>query len=174
MDYREIILGGGCFWCIEAVFERIKGVINTEVGYSGGAGNPTYESVCNGDQNIEVVKIVYDKNQISLEKILIIFFNIHDPTSKDKQGADEGIQYRSAIFYEDDEDFKIITQFLQNAQKNYTKTILTQVLKLEKFYKAEDYHQKYFTKNPNQTYCQFIIAPKVQKINLYNKELSKS
>lgn len=106
---KNIVLGGGCFWCIEAVFERLKGVIDTEVGYSGGKPNPSYESVCNGDGNIEVVKINYDEKQISLLEILILFFKIHDPTSIDKQGEDIGIQYRSIIFYENEED-KILAQ----------------------------------------------------------------
>lgn len=95
---KNIVLGGGCFWCVEAVFERLKGVIDTEVGYSGGNPNPSYESVCNGDGNIEVVKINYDEKQISLLEILTLFFKIHDPTSIDKQGGDIGIQYRSIIF----------------------------------------------------------------------------
>ncbi|EKE4830228.1 peptide-methionine (S)-S-oxide reductase MsrA, partial [Campylobacter jejuni] len=114
---KNIILGGGCFWCIEAVFERLKGVINTEVGYSGGKTNPSYESVCNGDGNIEVVKINYDEKQISLLEILILFFKIHDPTSIDKQGEDIGIQYRSIIFYENEEDKILAQNFIEEQQK---------------------------------------------------------
>ncbi|ELZ2646912.1 peptide-methionine (S)-S-oxide reductase MsrA, partial [Campylobacter jejuni] len=101
---KNIVLGGGCFWCVKAIFERLKGVIDTEVGYSRGNPNPSYESVCNGDGNIEVVKINYDEKQISLLEILTLFFKIHDPTSIDKQGGDIGIQYRSIIFYENEED----------------------------------------------------------------------
>ncbi|WP_291951051.1 peptide-methionine (S)-S-oxide reductase MsrA [Campylobacter sp.] len=164
---KEIILGGGCFWCVEAVFDGINGILASEVGYSGGRDNPTYKSVTNGDGNIEVAKLTYNPSQISLKEILTIFFKIHDPTSKDKQGADEGIQYRSIIFYKDDEDLNIINNFIQNAQKKYSKTIVTKVIKLQKYYKAEEYHQKYFKKNPNQTYCQFVIAPKLEKINIY-------
>ncbi|HEC1794108.1 TPA: peptide-methionine (S)-S-oxide reductase MsrA [Campylobacter lari] len=164
MTNKEIILGAGCFWCTQAVFDEIKGVVYTEVGYSGGKPNPSYESVINGDENIEVAKIIYDEKQISLEKILEIFLKIHDPTSLDKQGADEGIQYRSVIFYQTNEELKIISDFLQKAQKYYAKAIVTQVLKLEKFYKAEDYHQKYFKNNPSQTYCRFVIAPKLEKL----------
>jgi len=160
---KTIILGGGCFWCTEAVFERIKGIVKTEVGYSGGKENPTYESVTKGDGNIEVAKITYDDTQISLEKILDIFFKMHDPTSLDKQGADVGIQYRSAVFYDNDEDKKIIDNFLKSQQAQYSKTIVTKLYKLDKYYKAEEYHQKYFTKNPNQAYCRFVIAPKIQK-----------
>ncbi|MBX2079335.1 peptide-methionine (S)-S-oxide reductase MsrA [Campylobacter peloridis] len=164
---KEIILGGGCFWCTQAVFDGVKGVVYTEVGYSGGKPNPSYESVVNGDGNIEVAKIVYDEKQISLEKILEIFFKMHDPTSKDKQGADEGIQYRSAIFYQDDEDLTTITNFIKSAQRNYSKAILTQVSKLQKYYKGEEYHQKYFEKNPNQAYCRFVIVPKLEKTSDY-------
>ncbi|EAK9857082.1 peptide-methionine (S)-S-oxide reductase MsrA [Campylobacter lari] len=164
MTNKEIILGAGCFWCAQAVFDEIKGVVYTEVGYSGGKPNPSYESVINGDENIEVAKIIYDEKQISLEKILEIFLKIHDPTSLDKQGADEGIQYRSVIFYQTNEELKIISDFLQKAQKYYAKAIVTQVLKLEKFYKAEDYHQKYFKNNPSQAYCRFVITPKLEKL----------
>ncbi|EAJ1254313.1 peptide-methionine (S)-S-oxide reductase MsrA [Campylobacter lari] len=164
MTNKEIILGAGCFWCTQAVFDEIKGVVYTEVGYSGGKPNPSYESVINGDGNIEVAKIIYDEKQISLEKILEIFLKMHDPTSLDKQDADEGMQYRSVIFYQTNEELKIISDFLQKAQKYYAKAIVTQVLKLEKFYKAEDYHQKYFKNNPSQAYCRFVITPKLEKL----------
>ncbi|EGO4877106.1 peptide-methionine (S)-S-oxide reductase MsrA [Campylobacter lari] len=164
MTNKEIILGAGCFWCTQAVFDEIKGVVYTEVGYSGGKPNPSYESVINGDGNIEVAKIIYDEKQISLEKILEIFLKMHDPTSLDKQGADEGMQYRSVIFYQANEELKIISDFLQKAQKYYAKAIVTQILKLEKFYKAEDYHQKYFKNNPSQAYCRFVITPKLEKL----------
>ncbi|AJD04837.1 peptide-methionine (S)-S-oxide reductase MsrA [Campylobacter lari] len=164
MTNKEIILGAGCFWCTQAVFDEIKGVVYTEVGYSGGKPNPSYESVINGDGNIEVTKIIYDEKQISLEKILEIFLKMHDPTSLDKQGADEGMQYRSVIFYQTNEELKIISDFLQKIQKYYAKAIVTQVLKLEKFYKAEDYHQKYFKNNPSQAYCRFVITPKLEKL----------
>ncbi|EAJ0335157.1 peptide-methionine (S)-S-oxide reductase MsrA [Campylobacter lari] len=164
MTNKEIILGAGCFWCTQAVFDEIKGIVYTEVGYSGGKPNPSYESVINGDGNIEVAKIIYDEKQISLEKILEIFLKMHDPTSLDKQGADEGMQYRSVIFYQTKEELKIISDFLQKVQKYYAKAIVTQVLRLEKFYKAEDYHQKYFKNNPSQAYCRFVITPKLEKL----------
>ncbi|AJC90678.1 S-isomer-specific methionine sulfoxide reductase [Campylobacter subantarcticus LMG 24377] len=141
--YSEIILGAGCFWCTQAVFDEIKGVVYTEVGYMGGKLNPSYESVVNGDGNIEITKIVYDQKEITLEKILEAFLKMHDPTSIDKQGADEGIQYRLVIFYQDETQLKIISDFLQKAQQNYKKTLVTQVLKAKKYYKGEDYHQKY-------------------------------
>ncbi len=161
---RSIILGGGCFWCVEAVFENIRGVTHTEVGYTGGKDNPSYESVSNGDGNIEVAKIDFDETQVSLEKILEIFFKMHDPTSMDKQGADEGVQYRSAIFYEDENDKKSIEAFLKKEQENYSLPIVTKLYKLKKYYKAEEYHQHYFKKNPDNSYCRFVIAPKVRKV----------
>ncbi|EAI0534135.1 TPA: peptide-methionine (S)-S-oxide reductase MsrA [Campylobacter jejuni] len=161
---KNIVLGGGCFWCVEAVFERLKGVIDTEVGYSGGNPNPSYESVCNGDGNIEVVKINYDEKQISLLKILTLFFKIHDPTSIDKQGGDIGIQYRSIIFYENEEDKILAQNFIEEQQKIFSKKIVTTISRLQTYYKAENYHQHYFINNPNQGYCQAVIAPKLQKI----------
>ncbi|KAA6224759.1 MULTISPECIES: peptide-methionine (S)-S-oxide reductase MsrA [unclassified Campylobacter] len=161
---KSIILGGGCFWCVEAVFETIEGVTNTEVGYSGGPMNPTYKSVSNGDGNIEVAKISFDDSKISLNKVLELFFKMHDPTSLDRQGADAGIQYRSAIFYESNDDKKIIDDFIKNAQNSYSKPIVTKLYKLESYTKAEDYHQHYFKKNPNAAYCRFVIAPKLDKV----------
>ncbi|EAI3991965.1 peptide-methionine (S)-S-oxide reductase MsrA [Campylobacter jejuni] len=161
---KNIVLGGGCFWCVEAVFERLKGVINTEVGYSGGNPNPSYESVCNGDGNIEVVKINYDEKQISLLEILTLFFKIHDPTSIDKQGGDIGIQYRSIIFYENEEDKILAQNFIEEQQKIFSKKIVTKISRLQTYYKAENYHQNYFINNPDQGYCQAVIAPKLQKI----------
>lgn len=160
---KNIVLGGGCFWCVEAVFERLKGVIDTEVGYSGGNPNPSYESVCNGD-GIEVVKINYDEKQISLLEILTLFFKIHDPTSIDKQGGDIGIQYRSIIFYENEEDKILAQNFIEEQQKIFSKKIVTKISRLQTYYKAENYHQHYFINNPNQGYCQAVIAPKLQKI----------
>ncbi|EAJ8066425.1 peptide-methionine (S)-S-oxide reductase MsrA [Campylobacter jejuni] len=161
---KNIVLGGGCFWCVEAVFERLKGVIDTEVGYSGGNPNSSYESVCNGDGNIEVVKINYDEKQISLLEILTLFFKIHDPTSIDKQGGDIGIQYRSIIFYENEEDKILAQNFIEEQQKIFSKKIVTKISRLQTYYKAENYHQHYFINNPNQGYCQAVIAPKLQKI----------
>ncbi len=164
---KNIILGGGCFWCVEAAFENYEGIVHTEVGYTGGKDNPSYESVCNGDGNIEVVKIIYNEAKISLEQILSLFFKIHDPTSFDKQGADIGIQYRSAIFYENQNDKNAIEDFIKKEQVNFPLPIVTQIYKLQKYYKAEDYHQHYFIHNPNQSYCRSVIAPKLEKIKNY-------
>ncbi|HEB9288636.1 TPA: peptide-methionine (S)-S-oxide reductase MsrA [Campylobacter coli] len=164
---KNIILGGGCFWCVEAAFENYEGIVHTEVGYTGGKDNPSYESVCNGDGNIEVVKIVYNEAKISLEQILSLFFKIHDPTSFDKQGADIGIQYRSAVFYENQNDKNAIEDFIKKEQANFPLPIVTQIYKLQKYYKAEDYHQHYFIQNPNQSYCRFVTTPKLEKIKNY-------
>ncbi|MDO8668905.1 MAG: peptide-methionine (S)-S-oxide reductase MsrA [Candidatus Buchananbacteria bacterium] len=163
---QEIILGGGCFWCTEAVFIEIKGVLETLPGYSGGQKeNPTYEEVCSGETGqAEVLKLVYDSQILPLEKILKIFFTMHDPTSLNKQGQDVGTQYRSVIFYETDEQKKIIDDFISQAQSEYSKPIVTEVKKLDKFFSAEEYHHFYFKKNPDQAYCSFVIAPKIKKI----------
>lgn len=163
-EIKSIILGGGCFWCTEAVFERVDGVSYTEVGYTGGKANPTYQSVTRGDGNVEVARIYYNDEKISLEKILDLFFKMHDPTSLNRQGADVGPQYASAIFYESKEDLAVINAFIAEQSKIYTKPIVTQVKELKEYTKAEEYHQKYFKKNPNQAYCQFVIAPKIKKV----------
>lgn len=126
--------------------------------------NPSYESVCNSDGNIEVVKINYDEKQISLLEILILFFKIHDPTSIDKQGEDIDIQYRSIIFYENEEDKILAQNFIEEQQKIFSKKIVTKISRLQTYYKAENYHQHYFINNPDQGYCQAVIAPKLQKI----------
>ncbi|TQR31893.1 peptide-methionine (S)-S-oxide reductase [Campylobacter sp. MIT 99-7217] len=160
---KQIFLGGGCFWCIEAVFERVLGLV-TEVGYVGNTPNPTYQSVCMGDGSIEVVRINYDEHIIKLEEILDIFFKIHDPTSLDRQGADVGVQYRSAIFFENVQDRDLILNFIQNIQIKFPQPILTQVAKLPLYTKAEEYHQHFFTKNPTQAYCLATIPPKLKKL----------
>lgn len=160
---KELILGGGCFWCIQAALKRLKGVCFTEVGYAGEQEFSTYESVCRGDGNIEVVKLTYDDQVLALASLLEFFLLIHDPTSKDKQDADVGVQYRSVIFYSDLADENIIKKFLKTEGKNYTKPIVTEVLPLKFYTRAEDYHQDYFEKNPLQDYCQTAIVPKLRK-----------
>ena len=162
---KEIIVGGGCFWCIEAVFRRVKGVKEAISGYSGGnRENPTYKQVCSGATgHAEVVKVVYDDEVITLDEILEIFFAVHDPTTLNRQGADVGTQYRSIIFYENDDEKKVIEKAIQKAQKNFKDKIVTEVVPKKTFYKAEDYHQNYYDQNPYQGYCQFVIQPKIQK-----------
>jgi peptide-methionine (S)-S-oxide reductase len=161
-----IYLGGGCFWCTESVYKNIKGVVSITPGYMGGKNpNPTYEEVCEGYTNhVEVIKVEYDNN-INLSQILSIFFSTHDPTSINRQGADVGTQYRSAIF-SDQKEIKMIIDFIKNLeyQNIFTDKIVTEVNNITPFYAAEDYHHDYFTKNPENAYCQAVINPKLIKL----------
>jgi peptide-methionine (S)-S-oxide reductase len=161
-----IVLGGGCFWCTDATLSMIKGVVNVTVGYAGGTTkNPSYEDVCTGSTgHAEVAQIEYDPGIVPLEKLLEVFFTMHDPTSLNRQGADMGTQYRSIIMYTNEEQKKRVEDFIKKEQKEYSKPIVTEVRKLDAFYKAEEYHQKYFKKNPGQGYCMFVIKPKVDKV----------
>ena len=162
---KEIILGGGCFWCIEAVMRRVKGVKEAISGYAGGERpNPTYQQVCSGATgHAEVVKVVYDENEITLDELLDIFFAIHDPTTLNRQGADVGTQYRSVVYYENEEEKKAIEAAIARAQKEYNDPVVTEVSPKPEFYPAEAYHQNYYDQNPMQGYCQVVIKPKVQK-----------
>ena len=162
---KEIILGGGCFWCIEAVMRRVKGVKEALSGYAGGEReNPSYKQVCSGATgHAEVVKILYDENEITLDELLDVFFAIHNPTTLNRQGADVGTQYRSIIFYESEEEKRVIKEAIKRAQAEYKDPIVTEVSPKQKFYKAEEYHQNYYDYNPMQGYCQAVIKPKVQK-----------
>ena len=165
-DNESIILGAGCFWCTEAVFKMFDGIESIDVGYTGGATkDPTYQEVCRGNTgHIEVAMIKFNPNKIKLEKILDIFFKMHDPTSKDRQDADSGSQYRSAIFYTDPKQKPIIESFVKAEQKNRKKPIVTEIRQLKKFYPAEDYHRNYYKSNPLQPYCMLVIRPKISKI----------
>ncbi len=160
-------LGGGCFWCLEAVFEQLQGVEKVESGYSGGsAPNPTYRQVCGGDTgHAEVVQVTFDPAAISYREVLEVFFATHDPTTRNRQGGDIGTQYRSAIFYHDDSQKEIAERLIAelNAAKLWSNPIVTEVVPFRAFYKAEDYHQGYFRANPGQSYCQAVINPKVAK-----------
>ncbi|MDP2235180.1 MAG: peptide-methionine (S)-S-oxide reductase MsrA [Bacteroidales bacterium] len=166
-NLETITLGAGCFWCTEAVFQRLKGVEKVESGYSGGKiSNPTYKEVVSGlTGHAEVIQVTFDPSAISLEKILEVFWKTHDPTTLNRQGADVGTQYRSAIFYHNDAQLNTATKLktLLNTEKIWNKPIVTEITKFEKFYKAEDYHQNYYNNNPNQGYCQFVIVPKLEK-----------
>jgi len=161
------VLAGGCFWCLEAVFDQVKGVTDVVSGYAGGRRpNPTYEQVCSGATgHAEVVKVTFDPAEISLEDILHIFFTIHDPTTLNRQGADVGTQYRSAIFTTSDEQKLVAEKVIKELtdEQLWSSPIVTQVTPLEAFFPAEDYHQEYFARNPNAGYCQFVVAPKVAK-----------
>jgi peptide-methionine (S)-S-oxide reductase len=160
-------LGGGCFWCTDAVFSEIKGVEKVECGYAGGSvPNPSYEDVCTGETgHAEVVQVTFDPKVITFKEILQIFFTTHDPTTLNRQGADVGTQYRSVIFYEDEAQKKVAEQVMREIEESkiWGRPIVTEIAPLMAFYRAEDYHQNYFKTNPRQPYCQAVIAPKVAK-----------
>lgn len=165
---REIAtLGGGCFWCLEAVFDKLQGVVSVESGYCNGRiVNPTYKQVCNGDTgHAEVVRVTFDPQVISFREILEVFFAIHDPTTLDQQGNDAGTQYRSGIFYNTPAQKSSAEQFIAEltAEKAFGDAIVTEVAQAQTFYIAEDYHQEYFANNAYQPYCQAVVAPKVAK-----------
>jgi len=170
---RVIYLGGGCFWCIESVFKKVRGIVSISPGYMGGDNpNPTYEEVCEGYTNhVEVVKIEYDDN-INISQILSIFFVVHDPTSINRQGADVGTQYRSAIFC-NTEERSLIVDFIQYLEKEniFKDKIVTEVNNIGDFYVAEQYHHDYFTKNPENSYCQAVINPKLAKLRVNFSDL---
>ena len=159
--------GSGCFWCTEAVFLAVRGVQKVESGYSGGkTKNPTYREVCTGTTgHAEVTRITFDPKVISYEDLLEVFWNTHDPTTLNKQGADEGTQYRSVIFYHNEEQKNVAETYKKqlDASKLYKNPIVTEISPLTTFYKAEDYHQNYYELNPYQGYCQYVIRPKVDK-----------
>jgi peptide-methionine (S)-S-oxide reductase len=165
---EQATLAGGCFWCLEAVYLNVRGVEKVESGYAGGRGaNPTYEAVCSGQTgHAEVVQITYDPQVISFRELLEIFFTIHDPTTLNRQGADTGTQYRSAIFYHSPEQKKEAENVIGilEREKVFDSSIVTQVAPLERFYPAEEYHRDYYRQNPNQGYCRAVIAPKVSKL----------
>lgn len=163
---KEIILGGGCFWCIEAIFQRVRGVETVVSGYSGGESeNPNYQSVSYGVGNhAEVVKITYDESVITLPELLEIFFHLHDPTTLNRQGADAGTQYRSIIFYDDEEEKSVILQALNDAQADWDDKIVTEIKLKDAFYDAEQYHQNYYNNNRTQGYCNVVISPKLAKL----------
>ncbi|MDR5683727.1 MAG: peptide-methionine (S)-S-oxide reductase MsrA [Armatimonadota bacterium] len=160
-------LAGGCFWCLEAVFDEVRGVVNVVSGYAGGhVPNPAYEQVCTGTTgHAEVVQVTFDPEVISYRDLLQIFFAIHDPTTPDRQGPDVGPQYRSAIFYHDDRQRRIAEQVIEELGSRgiWDDPIVTEVTPLQAFYPAEDYHQEYFRRNPDQPYCRAVVAPKVAK-----------
>ena len=158
-------LGAGCFWCIEAILLNVTGITSIDVGYTGGQIlNPTYKMVCEGNTgHAEVAQIEFDSTIISYEDLLNIFFEIHDPTTINRQGNDVGTQYRSAIFYHSNEQLKIAEKVISYQQDNFENKIVTQLAEHDKFYKAEDYHQNYYNNNKNATYCNFVIKPKIEK-----------
>lgn len=168
MSEETIVLGGGCFWCIEAAYRRLDGVIGAESGYAGGhVEQPTYRQVCTGTTgHAEVVKVTFDSDIISLEDILDFFWRAHDPTTLNRQGADVGPQYRSAIFYNDDRQRAIAEQSKAAAQASFTDPIVTEITPAGTFYPAEDYHRDYYENNPGQGYCRMVIQPKLKKLGV--------
>ena len=158
--------GGGCFWCLEAVFERLDGVKSVTSGYAGGTKeNPTYKEVCTGATgHAEVIQIEFDPHKISYEKLLEVFWEAHDPTTMNRQGADAGTQYRSVILYHNDAQKRAAEKSKELAQWRFPRPIVTEIIPLTKFFKAEEYHQDYFRKNPNAPYCAVVISPKLEKL----------
>ena len=165
MDVQRITLGGGCFWCLEAVFERVDGVTAVESGYCNGhLDNPSYEQVCGGDSgHVEVVKVSFDADRITLREVLEIFFHIHDPTTLNRQGHDVGSQYRSGIYVDDDAHEAVARAVLAEVNAVHGGRAVTELLPLANYSRAEDYHQHYFANNPGQGYCAQVVAPKVAK-----------
>ncbi|HEX6271030.1 MAG TPA: peptide-methionine (S)-S-oxide reductase MsrA [Anaerolineales bacterium] len=176
-NLQTATLAGGCFWCLEAVFDEVKGVHSVESGYAGGhVDNPSYRDVCSGNTgHAEVVQIHFDPQIVPYRDLLNVFFAIHDPTTLNRQGADVGTQYRSAIFYHDDEQKKIAEELIKDldSQKIWDRPLVTEVTKLDKFYMAEDYHQEYFARNLYQPYCQAVVAPKVSKFRKHFLDMLK-
>lgn len=168
----KVVIGGGCFWCLEAVYQLVDGVKSVISGYAGGhKENPTYKEVCDETTgHAEVVQIEFEEEKISLEKILETFWKIHNPTTLNQQGNDVGTQYRSIILYKDSTQKEIAERSKNNAQANWNKPLVTEIVALDKFYPAEDYHQNYFNNNPYNSYCAYVVKPKVEK---FKKSLSQ-
>jgi len=164
---QTAVFGGGCFWCIEAVFQRLTGVTKVESGYMGGhVDNPTYRQVCGGGTgHVEIVRVTFNPQQISYRDLLEVFFTVHDPTTLNRQGNDTGEQYRSVIFYENEEQHRIAEEMIAEltAAKAFSEPIVTAIEPASRFYKAEDYHQNYYNENSRQPYCMFVISPKLAK-----------
>ena len=158
-------LGAGCFWCIEAILLNVPGITSIDVGYTGGhIANPTYKMICEGDTgHAEVAQITFDSQQLTYENLLLIFFEIHDPTTLNRQGNDVGTQYRSSIFYHNPEQKELAKSVLNKSQSAFENKIVTEITAFEKFYIAEEYHQNYYNNNKNAAYCNFVIRPKLEK-----------
>ena len=172
MKTETAILGGGCFWCVEAVYERMPGIISVTSGYAGGqTDNPTYEDICTGKTgHAEVVKIEYDPEKISYDKIIDLFWDAHDPTTLNRQGADVGTQYRSIILTQNDGQQRIAKESMDRAQAKFKSPIVTEIVPLEKFYPAEDHHQDFYRENPMHPYNMAVIRPKLEKLDAKAEE----
>ena len=167
MQHEVVTLGAGCFWCVEAIYQQLDGVVKVESGYSGGqVAHPTYEAVCTGNTgHAEVIQVTFDPQKISFKELLEVFFRTHDPTTLNRQGADVGTQYRSAIFYHSEEQRKTAEAVKQETDisKIWDDPIVTEIARFDAFYKAEEYHQNYYNQNANQPYCRMVINPKLNK-----------
>ena len=163
---QSFVLGGGCFWCLDSAYVQFHGVLEVTCGYAGGhTPNPDYQSVCEGTTgHAEVVKVVFDETVISPEQVLDIFFTIHDPTQLNRQGMDIGTQYRSAMFFDGESQRQLFQDSIERAKDIWGSAIVTELVALEEFFAAEEYHQDFFAKNPNQGYCVAVVAPKVRKV----------
>ena len=163
---EQLTLGGGCFWCVEAVYDNVLGVVKAESGYMGGdETRANYKDVCSGTTgHAEVVQITFDPEQVDREELLDIFWVVHDPTTFNQQGADRGTQYRSVIYYANDDEKKLIEESVFKAQKSFDAPIVTEIAALDTYFVAEDYHQSYFKNNPTQGYCNAVIPPKIDKL----------
>lgn len=173
------IFGAGCFWCVEAVFQQLDGVLKVTSGYSGGhIANPTYEQVCTKKTGYaEVCRIVYDPEKITYDELLEVFWKTHDPTTHDRQGNDRGPQYRSVIFYQNEEQKRLAEEYKFKLNKSgaWSEPVITAIERLKNYYEAEDYHQNYFNTNPEQLYCRYIIQPKLEKFEkVFKNKLKKS
>jgi len=170
----SFVLGGGCFWCLDAVYRQIKGVVKVESGYAGGEGTPNYYRVATGKTgHAETVRVTFDENTIPAKTILDLFFVVHNPTTLNRQGADVGTQYRSAMFYQDETQQKEFKNALERAQKVWDNPIVTEITPLTVFYVAEEEHQDYFRKNPESGYCSIVIEPKIIKARSHFKQWFK-
>ncbi len=176
-ELEKATLGGGCFWCTEAVYLELKGVVDVKPGYSGGhVKNPSYKEVCaETTGHAEVVQLTFDPELVSYSQILEVFFMTHDPTTLNRQGNDVGTQYRSVVFFHSEEQKEVAEKVIQlfNEEKVYSKPIVTEITEFDKFYMAEDYHINYFSRNKTQGYCQFVIAPKIEKFRKIFKDQLK-
>lgn len=165
MNLQVITLGGGCFWCLEAVYELVDGVQSVQSGYANGhVSNPSYEQVCGGDTgHAEVVRVAFDADRLGLRQVLEIFYAIHDPTTRDRQGNDVGPQYRSGIYWSDPAHEALVREVTAEADRALGGSVVTELAPLDNYWPAEDYHQHYFARNPQQGYCAFVVGPKVEK-----------
>ncbi|MFM1784032.1 MAG: peptide-methionine (S)-S-oxide reductase MsrA [Actinomycetota bacterium] len=172
---QTFVLGGGCFWCLDSAFVNFKGIHEVTCGYAGGTlDNPSYERVCDGNTgHSEVVSVTFDETVISADQVMDIFFTLHDPTQLNHQGNDVGTQYRSSIFYADEDQKRYFAAQIENAKSLWGQGVVTTLEPLTRFWPAEDYHQDFFAKNPNQGYCVAVVAPKVAKVKKSFQELLK-